>query len=232
MIRILHTTNRSITRAPPALCNCGRRLYSSSNATDKQELNLFTNVTIVGGGLMGSGIAQVAAASNYRVNLVDTSEDSLQKGQGYIVKSLKRVAKKKFQGDEPRQSQYVDDVLSRIKLTTDTEAAAAGADLIVEAIVEKIEAKRDLFALFDKTAPSESILASNTSSLSIGKIGEIVSNKRKPQIAGLHFFNPVPQMKLVEIIRTDNTIQETIDRLRGFVSSLKKATVLCKDTPG
>ncbi|KAJ1922031.1 hypothetical protein H4219_000378 [Mycoemilia scoparia] len=208
------------------------RAYASEAKNSDESSAPFSSVTVLGSGLMGSGIAQVAATANYKVNLVDLSEDLVQKGQSYIIKSLKRVAKKKFQGDEPRQSQFIDETLSRISLTTDTESAAAGADLIVEAIVEKVDTKQSVFSIFDKVAPSHTILTSNTSSLPIEAIGEKLSDKRKTQLAGLHFFNPVPQMKLVEIVRTDQTSQDTSDKLRGFVASLNKAPVMCKDTPG
>ncbi|KAJ1675720.1 hypothetical protein EV182_000717 [Spiromyces aspiralis] len=220
--------------------------YSSSSSTDRPSSHAtvgnkdsvaetaphFASITVLGGGQMGAGIAQTAATFNYTVNLVDMSDDALSRGQGYIIKSLKRVAKMRFKGDEPQQSRFVDDVLSRIKLSTDTESAAAGADLIIEAIIEQIETKRAVFGVLDKVAPAEAILASNTSSLPIGAIGEAVGDKRKGQLAGLHFFNPVPQMKLVEIVRTERTTDETIDRLRAFAKSIDKAPVLCRDTPG
>jgi 3-hydroxyacyl-CoA dehydrogenase len=179
---------------------------------------------------MGAGIAQVAAAAKCQVHLVDLSSDALVKAQNNILASLRRVAKKA--SDDPKtQSLYVDECMSRIKSTTKSAEAVKNADLVVEAIVEKIETKRQLFQSIDSSAPTSAIFASNTSSLSIRDIAQS-SPQRLSQFVGLHFFNPVPQMKLVEIVRLKETTRDVESKLVHFVKALGKTPVLCKDTPG
>ncbi|KAI9503829.1 hypothetical protein GGI25_005919 [Coemansia spiralis] len=206
------------------------RGFSSTSASLAQSAT--RRITVVGGGQMGSGIAQVAATKNHNVTLVDVSQESLDRGKAYMSKSLKRVAKKKFADDATAQTKFVDDVLARITLTTNATEAAGNADLVVEAIVENIKVKQDLFASLAKAAPESAILASNTSSLPIAKIAELLSAERKERFIGLHFFNPVPQMKLVEVVRTNETKQEVVDSAVAFVKAIGKEPAVCKDTPG
>lgn len=182
-----------------------------------------------GSGLMGSGIAQVAAASRLRVTLWDLNDDLLAKAKDRTAKSLQRVATKEFKGDAKAADQFTQETLSRIELTTDETRAARGADLVVEAIVEKLDTKRALFSRLDKIAAAHCIFASNTSSLSIK---DICNGVRPDRFAGLHFFNPVPMMKLVEVVRTSETSQQTLTTLLEFSRALGKAPVTCKDTPG
>ncbi|KAI8812504.1 hydroxyacyl-CoA dehydrogenase [Cladochytrium replicatum] len=189
-----------------------------------------SKIVVVGAGLMGSGIAQVSAQSNLQVTLVDVKPEFVEKGREMISTSLKRVAKKKFDGEPDKQGGWVDDVMSRIKTSTDTTESAKDADLIIEAIVENLSAKRSLFKSLDEVAPKHTIFASNTSSLPIGDIADATS--RRDRFAGLHFFNPVPQMKLVEIIRLQETSDEVFDSLVNFTKQLSKVPVSCKDTPG
>ncbi|KAL2915735.1 hypothetical protein HK105_204681 [Polyrhizophydium stewartii] len=188
------------------------------------------NVTVVGGGLMGAGIVQVAAQSGYKVTMVDVSPDSLDKGRKIISSSLARVAKKKHADDQAAQKAFVDKVFDNIATSTDAAAAAASADLVIEAIVENLATKQKLFAALDTAAPAHTIFASNTSSLPIGDIAS--ATKRGDRFGGLHFFNPVPQMKLVEIIRTKDTSDSTFAALTDFTKALSKSPVSCKDTPG
>uniref|UniRef100_A0A8C9SLD3 3-hydroxyacyl-CoA dehydrogenase n=1 Tax=Scleropages formosus TaxID=113540 RepID=A0A8C9SLD3_SCLFO len=162
------------------------------------------HVTVIGGGLMGAGITQVAAATGHTVVLVDTSEDILKKSATGIEGSLTRIAKKKF-ADKPEAGQEF-------------------------AIVENLKTKQELFSALDKVAPNHTIFASNTSSLPITDIAS--STARLDRFGGLHFFNPVPMMKLVEVIKTSQTSQETFDTLVDFSRVLGKHPVLCKDTPG
>ena len=180
---------------------------------------------------MGAGIVQVAAASKYSVTMVDVNDQALQKGQKIILSSLQRIAKKQFETDAVKQKEFIDQIMTRVKVTTDASAASKDADLVIEAIVENIDVKRKLFATLDKAAPSHTIFASNTSSLPIGEIAKACPNRLK-NFAGLHFFNPVPQMKLVEVIRIPETDQAVVDALVDFCKKLGKAPVLCKDTPG
>jgi len=179
---------------------------------------------------MGSGIAQVAAATNHSVTLVDQNEDILAKSTAAIQKSLGRVAKKKFADDGERQSSFVADVMSRIGTNTDAVSAAKDTDLVVEAIVENLDVKKKLFSALDAAAPQKTIFASNTSSLPITDIA--TATKRLDRFGGLHFFNPVPVMKLVEVIKIEQTSTETFNRLVEFSQALGKTTTECKDTPG
>jgi 3-hydroxyacyl-CoA dehydrogenase len=188
-----------------------------------------SRVTIIGSGLMGSGIAQVTAEAGYNVTLVDQSEAILDKAVGSIKSSLQRVAKKKYEKEPAAGDAYVASTLERIKTTSDL-GQGAQSDLIIEAIVENMKVKHELFGKLDKLAPKETIFTSNTSSLPIGEIAESVS--RKDRFGGLHFFNPVPMMKLLEVIKTSNTSSQVYQTLLEYGKSIGKTTVECKDTPG
>ncbi|XP_073717119.1 hydroxyacyl-coenzyme A dehydrogenase, mitochondrial [Misgurnus anguillicaudatus] len=188
------------------------------------------HVTIIGGGLMGAGIAQVAASTGHSVVLVDTSEDILKKSIKGIETSLKRVAKKKF-AEKPEDGEaFVQKVVKNIAIATDAASVVKGTDLVVEAIVENLKIKQNIFGSLDKVAPEHTIFASNTSSLPIADIAS--STARLDRFGGLHFFNPVPMMKLVEVIKTPSTSQQTFDTLLDFSKALGKHPVSCKDTPG
>nr|XP_004549473.2 hydroxyacyl-coenzyme A dehydrogenase, mitochondrial isoform X2 [Maylandia zebra] len=188
------------------------------------------NVTIIGGGQMGAGIAQVAASTGHSVTLVDTSDDILKKSIKLIEGSLKRVAKKKFSDKPEAGEEFIKKIVQKVSTSTDAESAVQGSDLVVEAIVENLKIKQDLFSRLDKLAPSHTIFASNTSSLSICDIAS--STNRQDRFGGLHFFNPVAMMKLVEVIGTPATSQDTLDSLLNFSKVLGKTPVSCKDTSG
>ncbi|ORZ17163.1 3-hydroxyacyl-CoA dehydrogenase [Absidia repens] len=190
------------------------------------------SVTVIGAGLMGSGIVQVAAQANCKVTMVDTSDAALGNGEKLISTSLKRVARKKFDGDEQQQKAFIDKVLANITLSKSAEQAVSEADLVVEAIVENIDVKRTLFTNLDKVAPEHSIFCSNTSSLPISDIAAATSAARQEKFAGLHFFNPVPAMKLVEIVRTNAVSDDVFQSLQDFTTKVGKTPVSCKDTPG
>ncbi|XP_045903905.1 hydroxyacyl-coenzyme A dehydrogenase, mitochondrial [Micropterus dolomieu] len=188
------------------------------------------HVTIIGGGLMGAGIAQVAASTGHTVTLVDTSDDILKKAVKGIEGSLKRVVKKKFADKPEAGEEFIQKVLQNLSVSTDAGSVVQGSDLVLEAIVENLKIKQDLFGRLDKLAPVHTIFASNTSSLPISDIAR--STNRLDRFGGLHFFNPVPVMKLVEVIGTSATSQETFDSLLNFSKVLGKTPVSCKDTPG
>jgi len=188
------------------------------------------NVTVIGGGLMGAGIAQVAAQTGHNVTLVDVSDDLLKKSIDSIKTSVARVAKKKFEGNKDEAAKFVETSLGRIKNSTSAENSVKEADLVIEAIIENIDIKRKLFTSLDKTAPPHTIFASNTSSLSIGDIAQ--PTQRKDRFGGLHFFNPVPVMKLVEVVRINETSEDTYKQLMAFGKALGKTCITCKDTPG
>ncbi|KAI7833627.1 hydroxyacyl-coenzyme A dehydrogenase [Kickxella alabastrina] len=204
------------------------RAFSSSAAVSEA----IKRITVVGGGQMGAGIAQVAATFDHQVTLVDVSPEALERGRQYMGKSLGRVAKKKFPEDPAQQTNWVDSILGRIQGSTELSKGVSQADLVVEAIVENINVKQRLFADVAQTAPADCILASNTSSLPIGRIFENVSAERRALAVGLHFFNPVAQMKLVEVVRTGENSEETVQKALDFVRAIGKSPAVCQDTPG
>lgn len=187
------------------------------------------NVTVFGSGLMGSGIAQVAAASKHSVVLWDQSETLLSSALTGISKSVARIGAKKFEADAAAAETFKAEVMGRIATSTDPERAVSGADLVVEAIVENLEVKQRLFARLDRAAPASAVFASNTSSL---PIGAICNGVRPDRFGGLHFFNPVPMMRLVEVVRTDKTSDATHAALTAFGTAVGKTPVNCRDTPG
>lgn len=187
-------------------------------------------ITVIGGGLMGSGIAQVAAQTNHKVTLVDISDSVLEKAKAGISKSLQRVVKKKFSDNPEAGENYLSSTLGNLSFSTIPADAVKDSDLVIEAIVENVDIKKKLFAEIDAIAPSHAIFASNTSSLPIKDIA--VSTNRLDRFGGLHFFNPVPVMKLVEVVRIPETSDETNESLHKFSKALGKTTVQARDTPG
>lgn len=179
---------------------------------------------------MGSGIAQVSSAVGQSVVVVDLDQGTLDTSRKVITNSVARVAKKKYKDDAAAATKMVDDTLARIRWTSSVEEAVETSDLVVEAIVEDLEIKQSLFAKIDAVAPPNTILASNTSSLSIGDIAS--ATNRKDKFVGLHFFNPVPVMKLLEVVQTDLTDPEVVSSVTSWGQDLGKTTVPCKDTPG
>ncbi|XP_059145167.1 hydroxyacyl-coenzyme A dehydrogenase, mitochondrial-like [Physella acuta] len=206
------------------------KAFTRTLSTSSSHFNPIKTVTIIGSGLMGSGIAQVAAASGHKVIVVDKNQEIIDKASASIQKSLGRIVKKKFPDDPKAQQKYISDVMERLSLSTDAVASVKSTDLVIEAIVENLGVKKELFATLDKAAPPNTLFASNTSSIPIKEIAEATS--RKDKFGGLHFFNPVPLMKLLEVIRIPETSDETYNALEAFGKALGKTTVQCKDTPG
>lgn len=188
------------------------------------------NVTVVGGGLMGSGIAQVSAQSGHNVTIVELSQDVLDKTRKSIETSVQRVAKKVYKERPEEGEKFVADTLSRISTSTSLPDVVQDSDLVLEAIVENLSVKHKLFRSIDEVAPAKTIFASNTSSLSISDIASV--SNRKDRFAGLHFFNPVPVMKLLEVVRTPETSDETYQTLMAWGKAIGKTAITCKDTPG
>ncbi|KAL4240516.1 hypothetical protein ACF0H5_001307 [Mactra antiquata] len=206
------------------------RIISRSFSSSAVRQSVIKNVTIIGGGLMGAGIAQVAASTGHNVVMVDQNDEILSKSKANIAKSLQRVVKKKF-AEKPQEGEaFVSDVLNRLQTNTDAVDSVKNTDLVIEAIVENLDVKKQLFAALDKAAPQSAIFASNTSSIPIKEIA--VSTSRLDRFGGLHYFNPVPMMKLVEVIRIPETSDETFNSLLSFGKAMGKVTVNCKDTPG
>jgi len=206
------------------------RLTSRSLAEAVCRIN---ELTIVGGGQMGAGIAQVSSQAGLKVNVVDIDQNTLDNGQKYVAKSVARIANKKFKDDPAAGQAFQDKINNGINWTTDSHSAAAGSDLVVEAIVENLKIKQNLFSDLDKVCGEGTIFASNTSSLSIQDIANTCSSARQPQFGGLHFFNPVGMMRLLEVVKVSGmTNDDTFDQLLAFGKKVNKTTVKCQDTPG
>lgn len=179
---------------------------------------------VVGAGTMGNGIAQVASRSGYTVKLQDISEQFLDRGLKAIDKSLQRdVDKQRLTEDEKRSIQ------SRIHTTTDL-SLFNDVSFVVEAVSENLDIKLDVFKKLDQVTPASAILASNTSSISITKLA--ASTQRPDKVIGMHFMNPVPVMKLVEVIRGMATSDETYERVRALAEKMDKTALDCQDSPG
>lgn len=183
------------------------------------------NITVIGAGTMGNGIAHVFAMNDHIVNLCDVSEDALSRGVATITKNLDRmVAREKI--DEQKKSA----TLSNLTTFTNLEEAVANADLVVEAATERVDLKLKIFETLDQSAPAHTILATNTSSISITKIAAVTS--RPDKVIGMHFMNPVPIMKLVEVIRGYLTSDEVCDQVFAVSKDLGKIPVEVNDYPG
>jgi 3-hydroxybutyryl-CoA dehydrogenase len=179
-----------------------------------------------GGGQMGNGIGQVAAASGFDVTLVDVSQAALDRGLGRIEKSLGRLVKAgKLSEDEAAGTR------GRIAVSTDLDAAAAQADHVIESIIEDIDAKRDLFRRLDEVCRDDVVLASNTSQFAISKIAS--ATRRPDRVIGTHWFNPPPVMRLIEVVRGLETSDETLAVVLDLAGRFGKETIVCKkDTQG
>jgi len=183
------------------------------------------NIAVIGSGTMGNGIAHTFAQNDFRVQLIDVSEEALKKGIATISKNLDRmVAKEKISEEDKLQT------LSNITTYTSLQEGVEYASLVVEAATENLDLKLKIFRDLEKFCPEDTILASNTSSISITQIAAVTS--RPEMVIGMHFMNPVPIMKLVEIIRGYNTSQETYDTVKGISEKLSKIPVEVNDYPG
>ena len=182
-------------------------------------------IAVIGAGTMGNGIAHVFAQTGYQVNLIDVSETALEKALATIGKNMDRQIKKgKLEEADKTKA------LGNIQTYTEMAKAVADRDLIVEAATENMDLKLKIFAELDKSAPEDAILASNTSSISITKIASVTSRPEK--VIGMHFMNPVPVMKLVEIIRGYSTTDEVTEKIMEMSKNLGKVPVEVNDYPG
>jgi 3-hydroxybutyryl-CoA dehydrogenase len=181
-------------------------------------------IMVVGSGLMGSGIAQVAIQAGYDVLLNDTTEALAKRGEATLSNNLDRQVKKGKMSEADKAA-----LMSKISLSMSLDDAAA-ADFVVEAVFENLEVKRGIFQKLDKVCRPEVIFATNTSSLSITKLAAVVS--RPDKFIGMHFFSPVPVMSLVEIIRSLKTSEDTIAETEAIVTKMGKESVRVKDVPG
>ena len=181
-------------------------------------------VGVVGAGSMGAGIAQVAAQSGFEVHVVDVSDAVWDRARKAITKSLERLAnKEKITQDQMKEA------LGRIRFSTDV-GTLKGIPFLFEAVFEDIDVKKELFGKLDAVCGDEAIYASNTSSLAITEMASLV--KRPAKFIGMHFFNPVPMMRLVEVIPAMQTEKTTVDLALAMAKMLDKTPITCKDTPG
>ena len=181
-------------------------------------------IGVVGAGTMGNGIAQVAARAGYSVIMHDVRDEFLQRGLGAIDKSLQRDVDKQRLDPAGKQS-----IVERIRTTTELDAFRE-ASFVIEAVVENLGVKTEVFKSLDQITEPNAILASNTSSISITKLGAATS--RPDKVIGMHFMNPVPVMKLVEVIRGIATSDETYERVRTLSEKMDKIALDCQDSPG
>ena len=179
-----------------------------------------TTVGIIGAGAMGSGIAQLFAQNGYTVLIQDIQQDFIDRGLGFIEKNLTKLVSKEKVSPEGK-----DEITARLTGTLDLQDFQK-ADFVVEAAIEDIKIKQDIFKQLDGITAPQTILASNTSSLPITEIAAVT--KRPDKVAGMHFFNPAPIMKLVEVIKGLKTSDETAEAIKALAEQLKKVPVLCK----
>jgi 3-hydroxybutyryl-CoA dehydrogenase len=183
------------------------------------------NITVIGAGTMGNGIAHVFAQKGYSVSLCDVSQESLDRAMNTIAGNLDRQVKKELIDEQGKQN-----TLNNIKTFTQLSEAAANADLIVEAATENVDLKLKIFKQMDELAPAGCILATNTSSISITKVAAVTGRPEK--VIGMHFMNPVPVMKLVEVIRGYKTSNEVTSTIMSLSEKLGKIPVEVNDYPG
>lgn len=183
------------------------------------------NIVVIGAGTMGNGIAHTFAQTGFKVSLVDVSQEALDRGLGTITKNLDRIISKENLTEAQKEA-----TLSNIKTFTKLEDCATKADLIVEAATENLDLKLKIFKQMDDLAPANCILATNTSSISITKIASVTN--RPDKVIGMHFMNPVPIMKLVEIIKGYSTSKETFDEIYEMSKTLGKTPTEVNDYPG
>lgn len=184
----------------------------------QQLSNPFNKVMVVGCGLMGAGIAEVVAKAGIEVVSYDLTEEYIQRGKNQIEKSLRKES-------EERKNEVMD----KITFTTNMNDGQ-DCDLVIEAVPEKIELKKEVFKQLDEIMNKDAILATNTSSLSIAAISS--ATKRPEKVVGLHFFSPVPVMKLLEIVKGINTSDEVIERSKEFAEAIGKEVIVANDLPG
>ncbi len=184
-----------------------------------------TKVGVIGAGLMGSGIAQVAAQCGLEVNLMDIEQRFVDKGLASIQKNLAKMAEKgKIEPSAPAE------IFSRIKGCVTLSDVVSGAQVIIEAVIEKMDLKKEVYSKLDKLASEKTFFATNTSGLSITELASIT--QRADRFVGMHFFNPVPVMKLVEVIRGFATSDETVAVIKGLAERMGKKPIEVKEAPG
>jgi 3-hydroxybutyryl-CoA dehydrogenase len=190
-----------------------------------EEIMAIEKIAVIGAGTMGHGIAQIAAQAGFQVTLEDMSDEFVERGRGRIQENLQKGVERGKLSAEDLQA-----ALSRIHLSTNLTEAVADVDLVIEAVVEKLDAKQALFAELDGLCKASAILATNTSSLSVSAIASATG--RADRVIGLHFFNPVHIMKLLEIVVGNQTSEETLAASLEVAARIGKEAISVKDTPG
>jgi 3-hydroxybutyryl-CoA dehydrogenase len=193
-------------------------------STQHSALSTINRIAVIGAGTMGAGIAQTVAAAGIAVTMIDMDDAAVWRGTENIVGSLARLVKRGTLIEEDARA-----TRNRITGTTDF-ARAATADLVIEAVFEDVQIKRDLFQRLDTTCTQDAILASNTSSISVSVLGSATT--RADRVIGMHFFNPVPIMALVEIVRGERTSDATYETVNALARQLGKTPVAVNDYPG
>lgn len=188
-------------------------------------MNDTLKVAVIGAGTMGNGIAQVFATHGHDVVLIDVAQEGLDRGLGTIRKSLDRFVKK-----EKMTQEETDAIFARVSGSLDLAAGVAGTDLVVEAVFENEEVKKSIFRELDAAAPAGCILATNTSSISITSIASATA--RPESVVGMHFMNPVPLMKLVELIKGEKTSDEVVARTKAIAEAVGKTVGVSEDYAG
>ena len=185
-------------------------------------------VTVVGGGIMGSGIAQLAAMHGHEARVRDVGDEPLARARDAIERSLGKLLEK-----DRITTDGADAARARLTYTTSMEEALAEVDVVIEAVPEKLELKREVFEQVAATAPPDALLGTNTSQLSITSIAAELPEERQRRLIGMHFFNPPVLMQLCELIRGLGTDDDTVEQAREFAEGIGKTVVVCrKDTPG
>ena len=182
------------------------------------------NISVIGSGTMGNGIAQTFALFNFKVRLYDINSENLKKGEQTILKNLQRMVNK-----EKITESEVENTIGNIKYTSDFDSIL-NADLVIEVVSENFKLKKSIFKELDLKCPKNTIIASNTSSISVTKLAEATT--RKDKVIGMHFMNPVPIMKLVEVINSKYTSKETTDMIITLSEQLEKIPLVVNDFPG
>jgi len=182
-------------------------------------------ICVLGAGLMGSGIAQVSAEAGYEVSMRDIEDRFVQGGLNTIKKNYERAVSKGKMTKE-----QADRLLAKVRGTTDLAGAVKGAEVVIEAVVENMDLKKPVYKELDQLCGLETILASNTSGLSITELASVT--KRPEKVIGMHFFNPVPVMKLVEIIKGQSTSEETFGIIKALAEKLGKTPIAVNEAPG
>jgi 3-hydroxybutyryl-CoA dehydrogenase len=182
-------------------------------------------ICVLGAGLMGSGIAQVAAEAGYEVAMRDIEDRFVQGGLNYIKKNYERNI-----GKGKMTKEQADGILARVRGLVDLGTAVKGAQVVIEAVVENMDLKRQVYKELDQLTEKEAILASNTSGLSITEIASVT--KKPAKVIGMHFFNPVPVMKLVEVIKGQMTSEETYGIIKALAEKMGKTPIAVNEAPG